>query len=164
MTKSLPEPVRILLIYFARPKEEWKELFKNDKDNFIRFNHGVKMEFTMASDSIEILTQQIKENDVIYIRGGNDYSILDKFRKIKNINDLFDGKVVAGSSMGAYVLAKYFYSNSNDQIKEGGGLLPIKCFAHYHKDKADKLKELEKYKENLKIYAIPDTEFVVIEE
>ena len=89
--------------------------------------------------------------------------VYEVFKKIENLAKLFEGKIVGGSSAGAYVLSKYFYSNSRDSVHEGTGVLPIKCFAHYSDEKADKLKMLKEYGEDLKIYTIPETEFIVIE-
>lgn len=163
MVKGLSEPVKILNVYFAAEKGKWQELFEDDKNKFSSFNPGIKMEFTLASDDMDTLIGQIKSTDVVYIRGGRELLVYEIFRKIENLKELFDGKVVGGSSAGAYVLSKYFYSNSRDSIQEGTGVLPIKCFAHYSDEKADKLQMLKEYGEKLEIYTIPDTEFVAIE-
>ena len=163
MVKGLSEPVKILNVYFAAQKEKWQELFEDDKKKFTEFNPGIQMEFIMASDDMDTLIGQIKSTDVVYIRGGRELLVYEIFKKIENLKELFDGKVVGGSSAGAYVLSKYFYSNNRDEIMEGTGVLPVKCFAHYSDEKADNLQMLKEYGEELEIYTIPDTEFVVIE-
>jgi len=163
MVKDLPEPVRILNVYFAISKEKWEELFEGDKKKFSSFNPDTEMEFTLASDDIDTFINQIKSADTIYIRGGRELLVYEIFKKIENLKGLFDGKVVGGSSAGAYVLSRYSYSNNRDSIQKGTGVLPIKCFAHYSDEKADKLKILKEYGEDLKIYTIPETEFIVIE-
>jgi len=163
MVKDLPEPVKILNVYFAALKGKWEELFEDDKKKFSSSNPNIEMEFTLASDDIDTLISQIKSADIIYIRGGEELLVYEIFKKIENLKELFDSKVVSGSSAGAYVLSKYFYSNSRDSIQEGTGILSIKCFAHYSDEKADKLKMLKEHGEDLKVYIILDTEFVVIE-
>jgi len=162
MVKSSPEPVKILTVYFAVIKEKWKESFEDDKKKFFLFNPDTEMEFVLASDDIDILIGQIKSANIIYIRGGTELLIYEIFRKINNLAELFDSKVIGGSSAGAYVLSKYFYSNYRDSIHEGTGILPIKCFAHYSDEMSDKLQMLKEYNEDLDVYAIPETEFVVI--
>lgn len=162
MVKSLSQPVKILAVYFAVQKDKWQELLEDDKEKFFRFNPGIEIEFTLASDNMAVLNNQIKSADTIYIRGGAKLLVYKIFKKIDNLSELFKDKIVAGSSAGAYVLSKYFYSDDEDMIMEGTGILPIKCFAHYSDEKASKLKMLKEYGEDLKIYTIPDTEFVII--
>jgi peptidase E len=162
MVASLPPPVKILTVYFAAPKDKWSELLEDDKKKFFKFNPGLKMEFRLASDNLDTLVNQIRSADTIYIRGGKELLVHEIFKKVKNLAELFEGRVVAGSSAGANVLSKYFYSNNRKKIMEGTGLLPIKCFVHYSDEKADKLEMLKEYGEDLKIYTIPETEFVVI--
>ncbi|MBL7155176.1 MAG: Type 1 glutamine amidotransferase-like domain-containing protein [Candidatus Portnoybacteria bacterium] len=163
MVKELPQPVKILTVYFANAKEKWSELFEDDKKKFSSFNPETKMEFAIAGDDIETLVNQISSNDVIYIRGGRNLLVYELFSKIKNLSQLFQGKVVGGSSAGAYVFSRYYYSNDKDRIMEGLGILPIKTFAHYSEDKTDKLQKLKEYGEDLEVYTIPEAEFVVIE-
>jgi len=165
-TKDLSEPVKVLVVYFActREKKKWEELVENDKKKFSEANPDKKLEFTVASDNISTLIEQITSSDVIYIRGGIETFLYELFLKIKNLKELFQDKVVAGSSAGAYVLSKYFYSNSRDRIEEGTGVLPIKTLAHYSDALSGKLEELKEHGEDLRVYTIPETEFVIIEQ
>ncbi|NQV00141.1 MAG: Type 1 glutamine amidotransferase-like domain-containing protein, partial [Parcubacteria group bacterium] len=155
MVKGLSEPVKVLTVYFAASKEKWQELFEDDKKKFSSFNLDIEMEFILASDNMDILISQIKSADTIYIRGGRELLVYEIFKRIKNLAELFEGKVVSGSSAGAYVLSKYFYSNIRNSIQEGTGLLPIKAFCHYAEEKAAKLKRLKAHGEDLEVYTIP---------
>jgi len=163
MVKGLSEPVKILTAYFAVPKEKWEELLEDDKKKFFKFNPGTQMEFTIASDNIDTLINQIKSADIVYIRGGREPLVFEIFKKIDNLEELFKDKVAAGSSAGAYVFSKYFYSNDKDCIRQGTGILPIKTYCHYTEEKAANLQKLKEYKEDLEVHIIPDTEFIVIE-
>jgi len=163
MVKSLTEPIKILTVYFAIKKEKWNELFKDDKRKFSLFNPNAEMKFTIANDDIEIFSSQIQANNLIYIRGGREMVFIQKqFNKVRNLQELFRNKVIGGSSAGAYVLSKYYYSNDIDKVKKSTGLLPIKVFCHYSDEKVDKSKILKEHGEDLEIYTIPETEFVVI--
>lgn len=161
IVKNLKSPINILCVYFAREKKEWKELFKQDKLNFLRASQKKRFKFVLANDDLKNFTKQIKNSDVVHLRGGKTELLLKKLSKIDNLILLFENKVISGSSAGAYVLSKY-YINSGGEIKNGLGILPIKVISHYTKEKYDLFQRLKNYKENLKIYKISEEKFVVI--
>lgn len=168
MTNGLPEPVNVLCVYFAREKSLWPELFVEDKINFSSTAPDKILNFVMAEDATDILVEQIKKADVIYLRGGETSMLQATLGKVKNLRELWQGKVVAGSSAGAYVLSAHYYSSrQGNQIVRGFGLLPIKILCHYAEtdpDRVGRLKLLKEYGEELKIYAIPEEKFFVIEQ
>ena len=84
--------------------------------------------------------------------------------KVENLSELWQGKIVAASSAGVHILSKYYYSNNQDDIYKGFGILPIKTFCHYAEEKSDKLEKIKMYGENLKVYAIPEEKFFIIEQ
>ncbi len=49
-----------------------------------------------------------------------------------------------------------------DEIREGAAILPIKIFCHFDTSLNVKVKELEKYKEDLPIYKIPEESFIML--
>ncbi len=163
MVPDIEKQVTILLVYFSRKKGEWPQLFEQDKKHFLeraKFNQSPK--FILAEDNPETFTQQARLADTIYMRGGRKFHLIEFMKGIKNPKELIEGKIIAGSSMGAYAISKYFYSNDEDNVEKGAGFLPIKTFAHYDDSKADKLKKLKEYGEDLKVYTIPEEKFVVI--
>src|SRR3990172_3690605 len=107
IAKRIPKNGRILFVYFANEESKWKSLLENDKENFKKF--GVKIDFNceIAKQEIKKLTDQIKSSDCIYLRGGEDYKLIDILRNIGNFKELIKNKIVVGSSMGAYALSKY---------------------------------------------------------
>lgn len=164
MLKGLPDSINILLIYFAKDKKKWESLTNNDKENFAKANDNKELNFEVASNDIEKLGQQIKNADLIYMRGGDLTEVLlAEMSRLDDLVKLFDGKVVSGSSAGAYVLSKYFYSQDMGGIFEGTGVLPIKCTAHYTEIKDPFIEKMKNTGEDLDIYPIPETEFVIIE-
>ena len=75
---------------------------------------------------------------------------------------LITAKVYAGSSAGMYLVSKYYWSTDRKRVEQGLGILPIKAFAHWALNKKNYLMKLRKYKENLPIYKVPETKFIVI--
>ena len=155
---------KVLFIYFASDESKWENLLENDKENFKRARVVINFDCEIASSDSEKLVQQIKSSDCIYIRGGEDYTLIKILEDLENFGGLIKGETVIGSSLGAYALSKYFYSNSKDCIQKGLGILPIKIFCHYENTKKKQFKELKTYNGNLPVYTLPDTEFVVIEQ
>jgi len=159
--KGLSGSIKILCVYFARKKNLWNELLEQDKKNFLKNSTNKNLEFTLAIYDKEKFRKQVAVSDVVYIRGGSEDIVYTFFNNIKNLKALFEDKVVAGSSAGAYVFAKYYYRNKNNRVEESTGLLSIKVLCHYNKRK-DKLEILKDYGEDLKIYKLDETEYCVI--
>jgi peptidase E len=150
----------ILLVYFARPESEWEELSNEDTQKLMSCDKNITRE--IADRNMEKCIEQIKHSDAIYMRGGTTQDLLDNLKKIKNLGKLFEGKTVAGSSAGAYVLSKYYWGNSVAEIREGLGILKIKSIAHFSEELQQGYDKLKSYKEDYPLYALPDTEFVVL--
>jgi peptidase E len=166
---SVNEPVKVLLIFFAAQKERWAELDKEHREKFTERAGNKKIEFKIASEKVEDFVDQINWCDIVYIRGGDTPMLKRQLEKVSNFKDLIKDKIVAGSSAGALVFAKYYYEQDYDQIFEGLNFLHVKIIAHYltkgeyaATSGKDKLKMLENYKEKLPVYAIPETEFIIV--
>ncbi len=155
MLKGFDNP-RILLVYFAKTEDTWDELEKEDKVNF-----GDNGRISRATK--EGFSEQVGEADVIYMRGGDTFLLLEELKKV-NFKELIKGKVVGGSSAGTYVLVKNFYNHDRDRLEEGLGILNKKALCHYSEDRTPRLEELKKRGEKLDIIILKDCEFVVLEE
>jgi peptidase E len=160
--KGLKSPIKLLIIYFSREEEEWPKLLKQDKPKFMTAAGKRKVDITLASKNLDEFVDQLKRADAIYMRGGDTPKLKKILSRVKNFKALLKGKVVAGSSAGAYVLAEYCYSNHLKGFLRGFGILPIKVFGHYTNDQKNVLEKLKKHKEDLKTYAIEEGKFVVI--
>ena len=162
IVKDLKNQANVLIVYFARNKKEWPKLFRQDIRCFRSFGRRKDIDLVLAKKNIRYLIGQIKDAGAIYMRGGKTFRIKEVLQKVKNLRQLFQGKVVAGSSAGAYVLAKY-YINSGGQLGEGLDILPIKIIAHYNTaDQKRLLEKLKNYREPLKTYTIAEHKFVVL--
>lgn len=169
IVSSAAEPLKILLVYFAVEKERWAELAEWHKNRFVRQADGRKIGFEVASENAEECARQIGWCNVVYIRGGSTPKLQAQLEKIPNFKELIKGKVVAGSSAGAMVFAKYYYDQDEDNFIEGLDILHVKIMTHYLStgeyaptSTKEYLEKLKDFRETLPIYAIPETEFVVI--
>lgn len=163
MTKVDKSPVKILCVYFAREVEAWDKLFDQDQKCFSSVAPTKVLSFTRADKDFKIFEEQIKNADVIYMRGGVTEDLLSVLRPFENFGRLLTNKVVSGSSAGVCVLAQYFHSGTpGTHARAGLGLLPIKTFVHYSEEKQEELKELEDLGQQLPIYKIPEEKFAIV--
>ncbi len=157
------EKIKILCIYFARPEHRWDDSFQEDKLAFLNLDTEKKFDIEMAKLDAEELRRQIQWADIVYIQGGRKGNLKEKLLELGNFKELIHGKIVVGISAGANMLAKYYYSNVADTIREGLGILPIKTFCHYNEDNVLGMEKLELYKEKLPIYRISEEKYLVFE-
>ncbi|NQV00489.1 MAG: Type 1 glutamine amidotransferase-like domain-containing protein [Parcubacteria group bacterium] len=164
MTADKENPVKVLCIYFARPKDDWGRLFQQDRASFSEVAPTRQIKFERANNKPEIFNSQVKKADVIYMRGGTTEILLDTLKTIGNFSDLIKNKVISGSSAGACVLSKYYCTGSKDTpITEGLGILNIKTIVHYDSSNEKLLQDLRKHGDKiLEIYKIPEEKFFII--
>ena len=153
--------VKVICAYFSRPKEQWEGLLESDKKRFEAVLGGRKLKLEIANDNLGIFEEQVKEADVLYFRGGSNELLEERLKGIKNLKELLKDRVVAGSSAGASLLSRYYFTRSKNRIEEGLGIIQIKVFVHYLESYENNLEKLRKYKEELETITIPETEFVV---
>jgi len=170
---GLGEDIKILICCFAEPREDWEEKFKVDLEKFPSFFvENIKVSMKLAYP--DTFAEDIRNSDVLYIHGGDDYLLMYWLRQF-DIPKIWEGKVVATSSASSDAMSRYFWPGDWRKPQKGLGILPIKFIPHFRSDYGsdsslglidwDKAyKELEKFGESdLPIYAIKEGEFVVIE-
>jgi len=160
IVKGVKQPI-ILLINFAAIEKRWPELIEQEKQQFVTYTKHPKLKFLEATKNPQTLVSQIKKANIIYLRGGKDDS-LKKPLKDLDLKKLFKNKIIAGTSAGANLLVKYYFSNKKDRVRFGQNILPIKIFCHYNKTKSTKLTKLKSFRENLPILTLKEWEHKVI--
>ncbi|MFA7208968.1 MAG: Type 1 glutamine amidotransferase-like domain-containing protein [Parcubacteria group bacterium] len=167
---SVSGPAKILLTYFAVEKERWAGLAGEHENKFEARADGREIGFQIASADPGEFAKQVEWCDVVYIRGGSTPMLQTQLEKVPDLQRLFESKVVAGSSAGALVFMKYYYDQDHDKILAGLDFLHAKMIAHYLStgeyaatSGRDKLEMLEGYAEKLPVYAVKETEFVVVD-
>jgi Peptidase family S51 len=148
MTQGISEPVKILDVMFARPHERWVESFASDQDWVARVLTGKPVQWQLAEP--ETFAEQVIWADVIYLKGGDEKPLLQALKRDSAWMRHLFGKVVAGSSAGAYALAKYYHALNTYRLGEGLGLVPVKTLSHwqsklYSVDWDKVRRELEEY-------------------
>jgi len=162
--QSLPKNFNLLFVFFAIDKARYKYEYEEHGRIFSNILKNKNPKFTLATE--ENFLEQIKKAQAIYLRGGNIIKLLKIIEKYPDFKALIKDKVVAGSSAGAYLLAKYSYGNDEGKkgVFTGLGILPIKLACHFvDKEKELIIKELNKYSEDMDLVLLKDFEHKVYE-
>ncbi len=129
MMNSVPKGGNILLVYFASNIDDVEQKYKKDAARLQSFTTDKQIRTTIATDKNFI--NEIKDADVIYFRGGDTQKLMATLDSHPDFLESVQGKTVSGSSAGAYVLSKYYFSNSQHKVKEGYGCIPARVACHY---------------------------------
>lgn len=160
----------ILACYYSRPQKEWAWMLKTDIQRMKKSVGKKKFEIIIASKNTKDFLKQLSEVEAVYFRGGETLKLMNKLKNVKGrLKKELKSKTVLGSSAGAIFLSKYFFDQDHNKVLKGFNFLPVKMITHYlcsgqyaATSGKDKLELLRGYKEKLPVYAIPETEFVVL--
>lgn len=167
---SLNEPLKILSVSFALPRENWEQYYPTRK---VYFKQLFKNNYESKMAEPRQFENQIKWANIIWLHGGDETLLsywLDKY----DLKSLFSKKVVIGSSAGAEYLSKTFNTPDWREIKNGRGFVDANVITHYESDYGaddprgpvdwEKMKDdLKEYDPNTKVYCIGEGDFVVFE-
>ena len=111
--------------------------------------------------------EQIETARAIFFSGGKMKKLMKILNDCSNFKDIIKGKILAGSSAGAYIFSTYYHSASDGEIYKGLGVLPIRIVCHYLSPKFNVTKEaitkIEKYSKDLELVVLRDYEYKIIE-
>jgi len=156
-------PVGVLYVLAAIPPERWAGEFERNLAFLAERGEPGGVTLELASADPPELTAQLGRSQVVCLRGGTFGVVRQStFAKLPNLGELLRGKVVAASSAGAYILARYCCT-SQGTIAEGLGLVPCKVLAHYHDGRAADLEALRRHGAELPVYALREDEYVTLE-
>jgi len=127
LAASIPDRGIVLLVYFA--SDDGINKFDDDKKRISSFLENNEVCFVRATENGFV--DQVKNADVIYLRGGDTQKLKDQLSIYPDLPESISGKTIVGSSAGACVLAKYYYTNSMHEVSKGFGFLPIRIVCHY---------------------------------
>ena len=161
ITRDLTGSQLILLNYFSREKNEYEKLAKQDSDRILKHSINKDLQFEIADP--DQLTEQLGRANVMYMRGGDTALLLNLLRQTPDLPKLFMGKVIAGSSAGAYALVKYSWdwNKEVEGVRPGLGLLPLKIICHYTEARRPNLVKLSQIEEDLPILKLADFKWAV---
>lgn len=165
LTASLSDGDKVLFIGFARrDPAERLEIYERDK-GYIQAQTDKNI--TVENAELETVAEQAQDAEAILITGGNTAGLVDDLRVNQDFLKAISGKVVGGSSAGAYLFATYYFACQDKEIREGLGVLPIRLMAHYGNPEFnatdETLKWFNEYPEELELIAIPECEWITKE-
>ena len=159
-SSSFKDNTKVLLNFFAGKEDGNPEQIERYKRKINNTCKSIKLKFIVANQ--DSFLKQLKESHAMYVGGGSTPLLVNKLSKYKNLDKLFEGKIIAGSSAGAYFLTKYYYENDDNNFYKGLGILNIKALCHYNKENREIVEKLNKYKERLPIIILPDYIYTVV--
>lgn len=166
-TELVPKDnVKILLCYWARNKEKWNELFEKDKVKILA--QSTKKADISIVDTLETLSSQIKEADVLYFSGGEEEFLRPYISQLTFLKDSLNNKVFIGNSMGAFLASKHYVLSLSDQnediVYDGLGLVSYNILCHWdvEKNKEKKIAMLKKVDPQIPILLIEEEKFETI--
>lgn len=160
MTLTSKGKTLVLLNYFSREDSEIEELAEQDKQRILQNSHNQDLEFEIAVP--ERLSEQLSRVNIMYMRGGETDKLTEKMKLTPNLVQLFNNKVIAGSSAGVYVLSKYYWGNDSAKLGTGLGILNFKTYCHYKPEDNEIMQKLLTYKEQLPLLVLPNYKWVVL--
>ena len=129
LLRNVPEGGTVLLVYFASRSEVTNDDFQKHVTDLRSFSSVQNIQFVQATTE-DFLTQ-FQEADVIHIGGGSTNKLLAILREYPDLRPFSIGKTIAGSSAGAYALAQYGASHTEEVVREGLGFVPVRLVCHY---------------------------------
>lgn len=139
---------------------------------------GMQLETVQIDEqSAEKIAQMIKQNDVIYVSGGNTFYLLQELRKHRLDNvlkeEINNGKLYIGESAGSIIMAPSieFISLMDDQKKAPElssfqGFNEISCYPvpHMHNTYLGEAAQLimEKYQQTLDLCPLTDEQALLV--
>lgn len=120
-------------------------------------------EVEFISDFSEVKIIDFNRFGIIYLPGGNPITLLENIIE-KKVDLRFFRGIILGNSAGALVLSKNLIVTKDEDfpetfVKKGLGIIPFSIEVHYDSSKDS---ELEKIKLKEDIYAIPEKDFIKI--
>lgn len=172
LVNGLGDKPKILLCFFAQPREVWEERFASYVSAFNDYMpEGVEPTYEIAMP--DTFKNQVAASDAVYCHGGDDHLVKFWFEKV-GVPAVWEGKVVGTNSATTHVLSKSFWTCDWRQLMDGLGVLPIKTLAHFESDYGDddprgpidwdKAKgDLESYGDtSLPVHALTEGEYIVV--
>lgn len=132
LEKLSGENPRIASVPFMMPREDWEWRFRNHRMPMFQQKFGENCEARLTYP--DTFREDVKWANVIYIHGGDDVLLAHYLNKFKDLEELFAGKIVIGSSAGADYVSKIFWTCDWRAIMNGRGLLDVAVITHFDSD------------------------------
>ena len=155
---------KVLMCFFASREEDTMSIYNKLSSKLIKFSNGKQIDFIFAS--LESFVKNVKQADAIYFHGGNTPTLLKDLKDFSDLELLFSQKTVAGSSAGAYMLAKYGTAHTGESVRQGLGMVNKKLVCHFQSPDMhpteSSFEELKQIAPELETIYLKDCEWQVI--
>ena len=161
--EDIKEQGTVLVVMFASRADSPQEHFESVRDMFSEHADGKVLNYEMADQ--EDFIKQLELSDGVYIQGGSTDKLLSILRLYDQteLRNSLKGKTIAGSSAGAYALAKYGASHHSSEVRPGLGIVPVRVVCHYKSSELppheEATKALEETHSDLDIIYLKDCEW-----
>ena len=158
--------VHILLCYWSRTKDQWIQKFEYDKAQIMKQTN--KKTLIEMVDTPEDLFEKMVNADVLYVSSGEEENLRPYMSKLVGLKKLLENKVYIGSSMGAFLPAKYYVLSlvrqNTDVAYEGLGLIPYSVLCHWNieTEKEKKIDLLKNKDLKTEILCLNEEEFKIL--
>lgn len=159
------DAANVLICPWARKMSEWQRIYDRDSEQ-IKLHSNKKHLTINLMKSSEDLTKKNNFYQVVFMVGGEQEFLEPYVSKLNQIKDHFEGKVIAGSSMGAFMIGAHYILSADGQskdtiVRKGLGLLPTNVLCHWNIEpiKNEKLTALRKASD-FPILTLNECEFV----
>lgn len=157
--------VHVVLCYWARPKDEHKQLISRDSETISNQTNKHIIFHTAVNPSH--LSKLLEACDALYVAGGDDQLIEPYYKELDFLKDKLKNKIYAGSSMGAFLVSESYVlsydSQDDNSVHTGVGLLPIQILCHWDVEtkKQQKITLLTNYSDK-PIISLDECNFVTL--
>jgi len=160
LQNDVPDKGIVLLVYFAKPAEFYLELYNEHLPYLKIASHGRELNYLLADE--QKFMEQIKQADSLYLAGGDSLLLLEKIKHYPEFADSIRGKTVLGSSAGANILGKYFYSVYAKHVLKGLGVLAVVIRPHDNREQKI-YDELKSKCQDCQLIALKEFEMKILE-
>jgi peptidase E len=170
--KDVHDAPNVLWCFFAIDSEDRQKRYDTYTKLFLSYFPDRTVSTSQLA-SVDDFEKQVDWADVIMFQGGSTELLMKELKKF-DLEILLKGKVVSGSSAGAHMFARHFWSADSRVCGNGFDVLPIKVASHFYSNYGENdprgpidweaaKKELEEYGDtSLPVYALEEGEFVVL--
>ena len=136
LLRSFPRRAHLAFCLLAQDESDWAETRRVNIEMIDRFAGAVRVIYqTMTTDNI---AEASAWADIIYIVGGSPPKLLQELSAARlDLAELWDGKVIAGSSAGMDVLCAHFSYLQTREILAGLGWIKASCIPHWRNEGED---------------------------
>jgi peptidase E len=164
IVRDVPNDGTVLLVYFASEDGGVADKGVQDEARIAAQAHGKKLNILVATEGE--FRAQLAQADAVYFRGGSTEKLLAALKPYNILKSLFEGKTIAGSSAGAYMLSTYCAAHEGTELRAGLGILPLRVICHAESDRLpptpESVAELEAREQNLELVVLKDCEWEVV--